>query len=160
MFGKRYFALLSMTFAISCFPLRGRGIKGEGFEKKKNPLSKLYLFRILLKDNFSQPKGTQFHSTQLCFVGSASVPKARVYFYSVFANECETIQLIYVVGVATPTYYLFFNGLSLRMALPVPYFPVPYCPYTTYRLFPSSALLIFFVYDIIIKAINIRKKKE
>ena len=35
----------SMTFAISCFPLLGRGIKGEGLiKKKKNPLSKLYLF--------------------------------------------------------------------------------------------------------------------
>ena len=74
--------------------------------KKEKPSLEIVPFRILLKANFSQPKGTQFHSTQLCFVGSASVPKARVYFYSVFANECETIQLIYVVGVATPTYYL------------------------------------------------------
>ena len=39
-----------MTFAISCFPLRGRGIKREGLiEKKKNPLSKLYLFAFCSK---------------------------------------------------------------------------------------------------------------
>ena len=50
-----------------------------------------------------QPYGTQFHSIQLCFVGSASQGEGIV-----IANECEAIQLIYVVGVATPTYYLSF----------------------------------------------------
>ena len=81
----------------------------------EKPSLEIVTFRYKLKDNFSQPKGTQSHKVQLRFTCSASVSKTRVYFYSVIANECEAIQLIYVVGVATPTYYLSFNGLSLRM---------------------------------------------
>ena len=106
LFGKRYFALLSMTFAISCFPLRGRGIKGEGFEKKKKPLSKLYLFAFCSKTiSLSTLKVCSF--TRLNFVSSVRlVSSSRVYFYSVIANECEAIQLIYTVGVATPTYFV------------------------------------------------------
>ena len=45
--------------------------------------------------------------TRLNFVSSVRlVSSSRVYFYSVIANECEAIQLIYVVGVATPTYFV------------------------------------------------------
>lgn len=45
--------------------------------------------------------------TRFNYVSSVRlVSSSRVYFYSVIANECEAIQLIYTVGVATPTYNL------------------------------------------------------
>lgn len=80
----------------------------EGLRERdlKKTLLKLYLFvfgsRVI---SLSTLKARSF--TRLNFVSSVRlVSSSRVYFYSVIANECEAIQLIYVVGVVTPTYNL------------------------------------------------------
>ena len=74
--------------------------------KKEKTSLEFVSFCLWLKANFSlNLKARSF--TRLNFVSSVQqVSPSRVYFYSVIANECEAIQLIYVVGVATPTYNL------------------------------------------------------
>ena len=43
------------------------------FDKKEKPSLEIVTFRYKLKDNFSQPKGTQSHKVQLRFTCLASV---------------------------------------------------------------------------------------
>ena len=97
----------SLAERLGAFPSPGEEGVGKRVQLREqiNPSLKIVSFRRMLKDNFSQPKGTQSHKVKLRFTCSASVSLGESSSYSKdFLKKCaftlaEVLITLGIIGV-------------------------------------------------------------